>query len=120
MRLREKGIWLLDTMVFGWYLQQSIEYTQSKVSDEVVKKPKNRPPQNTKHSALVLSWELWTKHLVQAAAKDGNLKCIMPIGRNVGTAIMKWRMEKAIKVKGGSAVVEINPPCTKQSKKRWV
>ena len=110
LALKRKGFWLVDAMVFGWYLQQPVEYQPTKVSKstEVVKKSKNRPPRALKHSALVLSWELWTQHVVHAAAKCGNLECILPIGRTVGTTLTKERLLDAITVSDKSAVVEIN------------
>ena len=36
--LKARGIWLVDTNIFGWYMTQSTEYVKSKVSGEVVKK----------------------------------------------------------------------------------
>ena len=110
LALKRKGFWLVDTMVFGWYLQQPVEYQPTNVSKstEVVKKSKKCSPRTLKHSALVLSWELWTKHVVHVAAKCGNSEYILPIGRTVGTALTKERLLDAITVDGKSAVVEIN------------
>ena len=110
--LKDKGFWLLDTMVFGWYLQQAIEFQQTAVSNhtEVVKKTKQRPPANLKHAALALSWELWTKHLVREAAMCGELKCIFPLGKSVGSALTRDRLLEAITVDGKSGEVGINAP----------
>ena len=35
--LKARGIWLVDTNIFGWYMTQSTEYVKSKVSGEVIK-----------------------------------------------------------------------------------
>ena len=39
--LKSKGVWLLDTAIFGWYIAQKQEYTTSKVSGDVQRKPKS-------------------------------------------------------------------------------
>ena len=44
--LKARGIWLVDTNIFGWYMTQTTEYVQSKVSMEVVKKPEIDHPLN--------------------------------------------------------------------------
>ena len=94
--LRRRGIWLIDTSVFGWYISQPQTYTRSKVSNEVHRKQKSRPPSDLKAPSLVLSWELFTKHVVREVADEGHLKFLVPIGMEVEGAITRKRMEDAI------------------------
>ena len=42
--LKERGIWLLDASIFGWYISQQQEYSLSRVSNEIQRRPKARPP----------------------------------------------------------------------------
>jgi hypothetical protein len=72
--LRSRGIWLLDASIFGWYMSQPQEYSRSSSSGEVHRKQKNRPPKELKIPSLVLSWELFTKHLIREVADEGHLK----------------------------------------------
>ena len=78
--LKRRGIWLLDASIFGWYISQPQSYARSSISNEVHRKQKSRPPPELKVPSLVLSWELFTKHLVRDVAKDGHLKLLVPIG----------------------------------------
>ena len=70
-------------------MTQSTEYVKSKVSGEVVKKTRDRPPPPLKNASLVLSWELFTKHLLCGVVMNGDLKFIIPIGKSVGTALSR-------------------------------
>ncbi len=72
--LRSRGIWLLDASIFGWYMSQPQVYSKSSSSGEVHRKQKNRPPKELKIPSLVLSWELFTKHLIREVADEGHLK----------------------------------------------
>ena len=58
----------------------------------------------------MMSWELFTKHLIRDIAMEGNLKCIMPIGKAVGRAINDDRLRDVLSVAGCEGVVEQNPP----------
>ena len=95
--LRRRGIWLIDTSVFGWYISQPQAYTRSRISNEVHRKQKSRPPSELKVPSLVLSWELFTKHVVREVADEGFLKYLVPIGMEVEAAVTRRRMEDAIK-----------------------
>lgn len=95
--LKAKGIWLVDTSLFGWYIPQEQEYTQSDITGEVNKLTKARPPTKLKPSFLLYSWETITKHLIKAEAEKGKLKLLIPIGREVMGAVTRERMEMAIK-----------------------
>ena len=108
--LKARGIWLVDTNIFGWYMTQSTEYVKSKVSGEVVKKSRDRPPPTLKNASLVLSWELFTKHLLRCVVLKGDLKFIIPIGKSVGTAVSRARLEEVIDVENCNTVIEENPP----------
>ncbi|KAL7543162.1 hypothetical protein ACHAXR_012463, partial [Thalassiosira sp. AJA248-18] len=94
--LRRRGIWLLDASLFGWYISQPQEYSRSSISNEVHRKAKSRPPKELKIPSLVLSWELFTKHLIRDVAEEGNLKLLIPIGMEVEAALTRERMEDAI------------------------
>ena len=110
MRLKERGIWLVDTSIYGWYMTQETTFKQSKVSLEVVKKARERPPKDLKQITMVYSWELYVKHMVREAAVEGHLRFIMPIGKSVGAALSESRLKDVISVDGCRAIVEINPP----------
>ena len=94
--LRSRGIWLLDASIFGWYISQPQEYSRSSVTGEVHRKQKNRPPKELKIPSLVLSWELFTKHLIKEVADEGHLKLLIPIGMEVESALTRKRMEDVV------------------------
>ena len=110
MRMKERGIWLVDTSIYGWYMTQETTFKQSKVSLEVVKKARERPPKDLKQITMVYSWELYVKHMVREAAVEGHLRFIMPIGKSVGAALSEGRLKDVISINGCRAIVEINPP----------
>ena len=93
--LKARGIWLLDTCVVGWYIPQATYYVRSARNGEVQRKAKERPPKRCKTPALALSWELYTKHVVRAAAAAGHLKALIPIGAEVFAAIGLDRLRAA-------------------------
>ena len=84
--LKARGIWLLDTCVVGWYIPQQTYYVRSR-NGEIQRKAKERPPKRCKTPALALSWELSTKHVIRAAAAEGHLKALVPLGKEVFEAI---------------------------------
>ncbi len=95
--LRRRGIWLIDTSIFGWYISQPQTYSRSRITNEVHRKKKSRPPSELKTPSLVLSWELFTKHIVREVADEGHLKYLIPIGMEVEAAVTRKRMEDAIR-----------------------
>jgi len=107
--LKRRGIWLLDASIFGWFISQPQTYTRSSVSNEVQRKPKSRPPLELKAPSLVLSWELFTKHLVRHVADEGNLKLLIPIGMEVEAALTRNRLEEAVKGKSQARVTDTFP-----------
>ena len=98
-RLKDRGIWLIDTSIVAWYITQPTEYNITQKSKNVHKLEKNRPPSNMKRNTLVLSWELYIKHEVHKAAKEGHLKLFVPIGREVEEFITQERFVDALTVK---------------------
>ena len=110
MRLKDRGIWLVDTSIYGWYMTQETTFKQSAVSREVVKTQRERPPKDLKQTTLVYSWELYVKHMVRESPLEGHLRFIMPIGKSVGATISEKRLKDAIAVNGCNVIVEINPP----------
>ena len=110
MTLKARGIWLVDTSIYGWYMTQETKFKQSAVSYEVVKKQRERPPKDLKQITLVYSWELYVKHMVRTSALEGHLRFIMPIGKSVGASLSRSRLEDVIACENCTAVIEINPP----------
>lgn len=102
---KRKGILLVDSLCTGWSKQQPTEYTLSRKSKEVQQKTKQRPNPRLKPSALVLCWELYTKHVVRAEAEKGHLQAIIPIGCDVANSITKERLEVAIESKNSPNAV---------------
>jgi hypothetical protein len=96
LRLKQRGIWLIDTSIIGWYIQQPTEYNITQKSKNVHKLDKARPPSNMKQDTLVLSWELYIKHVVRKASNEGNLKLLIPIGNEVKKFITRERFEDAV------------------------
>ena len=96
LHLKERGIWLLDTSIIGWYIQQDIEYNITMGSKNVHKLAKARPPKCMKKDTLILSWELYTKHVVRKAFLEGNLKLLIPIGSEVVNFITRKRFEEVV------------------------
>jgi len=91
-------------------MTQETKYKQSENSFEVVKKTKERPPENLKQITLVYSRELYVKHMVRTSVLDGHLRFIMPIGKWVGVALSRSRLEDVIACKHCTAVIKINSP----------
>ena len=94
--LRDRGIWLLDVSIFGWYITQPQEYVRSSISNEVHRKQKSRPPRELKTPSLVLSWELFTKHVIRDLVQEGHLKLLIPIGMEVEAALTRERIEATV------------------------
>ena len=107
--LKKRGIWLLDVSIFGWYISQPQKYKRSSISLEIHRQPKTRPPLELKAPSLVLSWELYTKHLVRQVATEGHLKLLIPIGMEVESAITRQRLNDAISPCEGAKVIDTFP-----------
>lgn len=90
-------------------VSQPQQYTRSSISNEVHRLQKARPPSQLKAPSLVLSWELYTKHLIRQVAKEGHLKLLVPIGMEVELAITRRRMIEAVSVCEGTEVSDIMP-----------
>ena len=71
-------------------------YRRSAVSGDVHRAAKSRPPKRCKRPALLLSWELYMKHVVRAAAAEGHLRALLPIGKEVYASITGPRLRSAI------------------------
>ncbi|KAJ8604816.1 hypothetical protein CTAYLR_001013 [Chrysophaeum taylorii] len=93
--LKREGIWLVDASVVGFYIPQAPEYRRSPVSGDVHRLSKSRPPKGAKRPALVVSWELYVKHVVREAADAGHLRAVVPIGMEVWQALGRDRLELA-------------------------
>jgi len=99
-RLRERGIWLLDTSIVAWYISQPTEYNITQSSKMIHKLAKARPPTNMKRETLILSWELYIKHVVKKAAREGDLRLFIPIGKEVKDFLSFERFSEAVTVQG--------------------
>lgn len=99
-RLRDRGIWLLDTSIVAWYISQPTEYNITQSSKMIHKLGKARPPSNMKRETLILSWELYIKHVVKKAAMEGDLRLFIPIGKEVKDFISCERFTEAVTVQG--------------------
>mmetsp|Transcript_15771 Transcript_15771/g.19230 ORF Transcript_15771/g.19230 Transcript_15771/m.19230 type:complete len:772 (+) Transcript_15771:110-2425(+) len=95
--LKQRGIWLLDTSIIGWYIQQPTGYTitHGKI---ITKLPQQRPPINLKSPCLRISWEGFMKHKVRDAAVAGNLEALIPIGKTVESILGRDRLIDAVDV----------------------
>ena len=102
--LKRRGIWLIDTSIIGWYIQQRTEYNITQKSQKIHKLQKARPPANMKKSTLILSWELYIKHVVRKATAEGNLKLLVPIGKEVNDIITQDRLKDAVCIDGKHTV----------------
>ena len=93
---KQKGIWLLDSFIFGWYIPQPQKYKRSTKSGEVHRMPKFRPPPKLKCASLVLSWEMYMKHVIREVVEAGNLKVLIPIGMEVQNYLTRKRLEETL------------------------
>ena len=96
--LKDRGVWLIDASILGYYISQERSYYitwKSKLAHTVTQP---RPPNRFYRPSFILSWELYTKHVVRQAAADGCLKLLIPIGKAVENAITRNRLEDAITV----------------------
>jgi hypothetical protein len=105
--MKEKGIWLLDTSVVGWYIQQPTHYEIARKSKKVTKLPNFRPHPKLKQPCLKISWEGYVKNLVRKAANDGELKLLIPIGKDVEAALGKERLIDAVSVEGQKSTCKV-------------
>ena len=71
--------------------------------------PKSRPPKNLKDTVLVLSCELFMKHLIRQVAVEGHLKVLVPIGCEVADAITNARLVGTIGICENAIVSETMP-----------
>ncbi len=107
--LQRRGIWLLDASIFGWYISQPQEYNRSVRTNEIHRKAKSRPPKDLKAPSLVLSWELFTKHVIRDVANEGGLKLLIPIGMEVEASLTRSRLEDAISTEPKASVADTFP-----------
>ena len=96
--MKSRGIWLLDTSIIGWYISQPTSYDIAKRSKKVTKLPNPRPHPKLKKPCLQISWEGHVKHVVREVAteKDCELKLVIPIGKDVESALGKQRFLDAV------------------------
>eukprot|EP01083_Nonionella_stella_P083695 231483_1 len=53
--LKERGVWLLDTSIIGWYIQQEKQYAVSPQDKNIYDFCKERPPNNLKTPRYTLT-----------------------------------------------------------------
>jgi len=101
--LKARGIWLLDVSIIGWYISQPQKFRRSKKTQEIHRMAKARPPKDMKAPSLILSWELYSKHLLREVAEEGALRLLVPIGKELSTMLSRERVEEAVTVAGAPA-----------------
>ena len=66
------------------------------MTNEVHRIAKERPPKQLKAPALILAWEMYTKHLIREVAEEGGLRLLVPIGMEVEAILTRKRLEEAM------------------------
>ncbi len=108
-RLKELGIWLIDASIVGWYIRQERFYEIAKKSKKVTVLPSFRPHPKLKKACLAISFGGFVKNLIRKAVNDGELKLLIPIGKDVERAL-GHRLVDAVSVEGKNVkVVEAFP-----------
>ena len=95
-KLKDRGIWLIDVSVIGWYISQEQKYRRSTATNEIHRCAKERPPKELKPASMVLSWELLTKHIIRQAAEEGNLNLLVLIGKELENILSTERISEAV------------------------
>lgn len=102
-KARRKGIWLLDASMQGLYMPTKKEKYYVGMNGQVQKFP-NQKAVNY-NDAVVLGWEMLTKHMVRTAAKSGDLKALTTTAKNAIKKLSQHRLEEAINIKGSSTTL---------------
>lgn len=91
--LMDMGVWLLDVSPGGLYFPDASKFqwgangqAQRRATDSC----------SRLKECLIMSWELCTKHLVNAAYKQGGLAAIVPLCKRVGDSLTQQRIERAV------------------------
>ena len=108
LRLKELGIWLLDTSIIGWYIHQSDRFNITELSHDLHKKQRLKPPSNMKRDTLITSWEMYTKHVVRKVFEAGDLKKLITIGSDVKNMLGRERLLAA--VDGDESIIDEGIP----------
>ena len=108
LRLKELGIWLLDTSIIGWYIHQLDRFNITELSHDLHKKQRLKPPSNMKRDTLITSWEMYTKHVVRKVFEAGDLKKLITIGSDVKNMLGRERLLAA--VDGDESIVDEGIP----------
>ena len=95
-KLKDRGIWLIDVSVIGWYISQPQKYRRSTATNEIHRTSKERPPKELKPASMVLSWELLTKHIIRKAAEEGGLNLLVLIGKELENILSMERIAEAV------------------------
>jgi len=85
------------------YISQPQKFRRSKKTQEIHRMAKARPPKDMKAPSLILSWELYSKHLLREVAEEGALRLLVPIGKELSTMLSRERVEEAVTVAGAPA-----------------
>ena len=102
-QLKDRGIWLIDVSVIGWYISQEQKYRRSARTNEIHRMAKERPPKELKPASMVLSWELLTKHVIREAAEEGGLNLLVLIGKELENILSIDRITEAVTSRGTTA-----------------
>jgi len=90
--LGEMGIWILDVSPVGLYYPGKFLWG----ANGQVQKGSSGCPGLAE--ALILCWELHTKHLVRAAAEEGDLRAVIPACKRVAEHLTIERIGVAVEV----------------------
>jgi len=83
-------------LFIGKYITQAQKFKRSKKTNEVHRMAKERPPKQLKAPSMILSWELFTKHVIRDAAEEGALKVLVLIGKELENILSMERLTEAV------------------------
>jgi len=115
-RLQDRGIWLIDVSVIGWYISQPQQYQRSRKTNEIHRMSKDRPKKSLKAASMILSFELFTKHIIREAAEEGGLNLLVLIGKELENILSMERITDAVSLRGtttGSSAAGSSAHCCK-------
>ena len=85
-----------NPLLVGKYITQAQKFKRSKKTNEVHRMAKERPPKQLKAPSMILSWELFTKHVIRAAAEEGALNLLVLIGKELENILSMERLTEAV------------------------
>ena len=93
------------------YISQTQKFKQSKKTNEIHRMAKERPPKELKAPSMILSWELFTKHVIRASAEEGALNLLVLIGKELENILSMERLTDAVTPTTSAAGPSSLPRC---------